>query len=105
DAEVDIEAQGAPGAAVLEGLRPGTAHVLRLVGRPIARFRTVDPPPGRLLYRFATLSDLHIGDRRFGALFHFGERRRPGQEPFPLRCARAALHEALAWGAQAVVVK
>ena len=64
----------------------------------------LDPPPGRLLSRFATISDLHIGERGFGLLHTMHEKPEPA-EGYPLRCARAAIREALAWGAEALVVK
>ena len=102
---VEAPAGERPGAAVLEGLRPGTRHVLRVDGRPVSWFRTLQAPPGRLLCRVGVVSDLHVGDRRFGAFFPLADTPRRGIEPFALRCARAALQEALAWGAEVIVVK
>ncbi len=57
--------------------------------------------------RFATVSDLHIGEQRFGPSRQIEDvfPLPPGWETYTLRCARAALAEALAWGAEAVVVK
>ncbi|MDP9069799.1 MAG: metallophosphoesterase [Actinomycetota bacterium] len=99
-----------PGAAVLEGLPPATTLHLTLRrpgGRPrrVARFRTLAPPPGEQLCRFATVNDLHIGERHFGVLRRIKEEPRPGRQPYATRCAGSALSEAVAWGAQLIVAK
>jgi 3',5'-cyclic AMP phosphodiesterase CpdA len=69
--------------------------------------RTLGPPPGRLLSRFATISDCHFGERRVGALRRLRDPFPPprGMEPYTVRCAAAAIEEALGWGAQALVAK
>ena len=116
EGEVTFEAGGAsvtvaggrgPGAVVLEGLPPDTSLELAMtaggVRRRAGRFHTLAPPPGRLLCRFATVNDLHVGERRFGLVFRMTEEG--VDEPYPLRCARAALAEAVAWGAEAIVAK
>ena len=60
--------------------------------------------------RIATVSDLHLGLHTFGLLKTIREPE-PGTDPGPhgdppsVRCARAALAEAVAWGAELVVVK
>src|SRR5262249_36300833 len=62
---------------------------------------TLPPPPGPLLSKVATLSDLHLG-----VSHHFGVREHdPVVTPFALRCAHAAVAEALAWGADAIVFR
>lgn len=61
------------------------------------------PPPGRELYRFATVNDVHIGETRFG--FPIRYREPDDVEPYPARCLRAALAEAKAWGAERVLGK
>jgi predicted phosphodiesterase len=103
---------GGPGTLLVEGLEPGTAYevVVSIPGRArfsAARFTTLEPPPGRLLSRFATISDLHLGERRFGVLGTICEPRSGpgGPDPYPLRSARAALDEVGAWDAELVVVK
>jgi Icc protein len=60
-------------------------------------------PPGRELYRFATVNDVHIGEEWFGRPVAF--REDDDVEPYPARCLRAALAEAKAWGAQRVLAK
>lgn len=102
DAEVRHEADGGAGAVVLGGLTPGTAYTLA-VGDLRLRARTPLPPPGRELFRFMTLSDLHLGQDHFGLLERM---REPGaDEVHTLRGARAALAEGLEWGARHLVLK
>ena len=80
----------------------GAGEEVRVVARPFA----VDtaPPPGRELYRFATVNDVHIGEDGFGA---FREMHEPDDVavPYPVRCLRAAVHEAVEWGAQRIIAK
>src|SRR5438067_12723068 len=106
DVRVTVASDGRPGAIDVTGLEPATRYTLEVDGRPRLRFSTLAPPPGRLLCRFATVNDLHIGERGFGAVFRMKERDLPPDvEPYPLRCARAALTEAVAWGAEVIVAK
>ncbi len=87
--------------AFAERARASAGREVRVVARPF----TVDtaPPPGRELYRFATVNDVHIGEDGFGA---FRRMREPDDvEPYPARCLRAAVAEAEAWGAQRIVAK
>lgn len=105
---VEADATGGPGAATCAGLSPGTdvdVHVTAGGRRHHAgQVRTLVPPPGRELYRFVTLNDLHIGEKAFGYLHTMRERSSP-PVAYPERCARAALSEARAWGAQRLVLK
>jgi 3',5'-cyclic-AMP phosphodiesterase len=108
----DRGAVGGPGAVVIDGLQPATDYALTTAaaGRPrrvVARFSTLPTPPGRLLCRFATINDIHIGDRRFGGLNNMEDvwPLPPDWETYSLRCARAAINEALAWGTEALIVK
>jgi len=110
DAAVTVAAGGRPGAAVLEDLPPATGLDLTMHPpggdpHPVESFRTLAPPPGELLCRFATVNDLHVGEKHFGLLRTIREKPQDGRDPYPLRCARAALSEALAWGAEVIVVK
>ena len=66
-------------------------------GRRWPPVTTLPPPPGRLLGRFATISDCHVGERCVGPLgrFHDPDPRPAGSSPCtPMRCARAAIAEA-----------
>ncbi len=110
DASVEVQ-DHRPGAASLDGLPPSTR--LRLYVRPpgggaarrVGAVQTLAPPPGELLCRFATVNDIHLGERRFGVLRRIRDEPGSPLEPYPLRCARAALSEAVAWGAEAIMAK
>ncbi|MDP8988190.1 MAG: hypothetical protein M3N11_07575, partial [Actinomycetota bacterium] len=108
-AEVVVEGDGGPAAALLEGLPPDRflEVVVEREGAspaPAEGLRTLAPPPGRELFRFATVNDIHLGDPRFGkwpAIPHPDD----GGEPPPQRCLRAAVAELREWGAELVVAK
>jgi predicted phosphodiesterase len=86
---------------VVDGLTPDTTYTISG-----STFRTLPSPPGELLCRFATVSDLHVGERGFGLWPRFREDPRvPVASAYPARCGRAALAEAAAWGASLVVAK
>lgn len=85
------------GPVVHEGLTPGTEHDFDGVS-----VRTFEALPGPELFRFATIGDLHIGDGwTFGVLPTITSEHRD----IVVRCVRAAIDEARAWGAQLLVVK
>lgn len=112
------EHPGGPGSVVVDGLAPATSYHAELRGRAgsgaAVTVRTDARPRGAELFRFATVSDLHLGR---------GEKPYRGPAATPLsheagagvpdllaedratRCARAALAEAVDWGAQLIVVK
>ncbi len=94
------------GSATVGGLAAGAEVRATLAGATATLARTLVAPPGRELSRIATISDVHIGERRFGRWPRVrpdAEWREP--EPYPVVCARAAMREAVAWGAQLLVVK
>ena len=66
--------------------------------------RTLVAPPGQLLCRVATVNDLHVGAVDFGLLRSMVDRS-GHPEPTAQRCARRALRDATAWGAELLVVK
>jgi 3',5'-cyclic-AMP phosphodiesterase len=96
-----------PGAVVVEGLPPAATLdlILRTNGRAskVGTVVTLEPPPGRQLARFATVNDMHIGERAFGVVPRVTEAS--AVERYPVRCLRAALAEAREWGAQLVLAK
>ena len=102
-----------PGAAVVEGLAPATTYdvVARAEGVPAflaGTLRTLGSPGGRLLSRFATVSDVHIGEKHFGILGRIqdGFVQDGGAGPsYPERALRAAIDEAVDWGAELIVAK
>ena len=59
--------------------------------------------PGRELSRIATVNDVHIGEEHFGLFKRM--RVPPAAVPHAERCLRSAVNDALAWGAQLLVVK
>lgn len=95
-----------PGAAAVGELRPATRYEVVVDGRRAGAFRTLAPPPGELLFRFATVSDTHIGERGFGMLPRFREDAHLSErDAYPTRCLRAAVDEAAAWGAELLLAK
>src|SRR5262249_18629179 len=72
--------------------------------QPAGQFRTLPPPPGRYLGRFATVSDVHIGETAFGHVPRFTSDT-DFTRAHPVRALRAALQELESWGAQGLVVK
>jgi 3',5'-cyclic AMP phosphodiesterase CpdA len=109
-ARVEVEHRGGPGTVTIGGLTPDAPFELAItLGGPGDRVvrrcngATLPVPPGAERFRIATISDLHIGEQRFGYFHTIGEQG--AVEPYPLRCARAAIAEATAWGAALLVVK
>jgi len=113
DTVVEVLTDGGPGAVELRGLPPATALELRLDGdaaqglprhwrRP--RFATLAPPPGEEIFRFATISDLQVGEIAFGFRHRMIEHPVP-DEAHPVRATRAALNALTEWGAQLALVK
>ncbi|MDP9074311.1 MAG: metallophosphoesterase [Actinomycetota bacterium] len=106
-------AVGGPGSVLIDGLRPATRYELKVSGPGVGLRRVVDQittlptPPGPLLHRFATINDLHLGERGFGVGHTIEDvwPLPPGWRPYTWRCAKAAIDEALAWGAQTLIVK
>jgi hypothetical protein len=100
--ELVVESDGGPGTLDLVGLQPDTDHVIEVGDRRLTA-HTPAPPPGEELFRFMTLSDMHLGQEDFGL---FRKMHEPGvDEIHTLRGTRAALDEGLAWGAQHLVLK
>ncbi len=64
---------------------------------------TIGSPPGAETCRIATINDLHIGCDYFGLLDRMKEP--PATVPHAIRCTRNAIADALAWGAQLLIVK
>jgi len=97
---------GGCGSAIVDGLASDAEVRVSLSGVEATPVRTLRAPPGPELSRIATISDLHIGEHRFGRWPRISpDGTWQGSEPYPTGCSRAALDEALAWGAQLIVVK
>jgi predicted phosphodiesterase len=104
DTEVSVELSDGIGAVVADGLTPATTYALRMDGRVAGELRTLPEPPGRYLGRFATVSDLHVGETGFG----HAPRLRSSSDPaaaHPVFCLSAAVAELEAWGAEGLIVK
>lgn len=98
---------GGPATVEVDGLEPERTVELAVAGDGWARTlraRTPAHPPGEELYRLATVSDTHLAVDHFGFFGTMKERPAPA-EPHTVRCTRAALREAKAWGARHLVVK
>ena len=109
DVDVVVEEPGDSGATLLTGLPAGRLLRIEAAGGALPEpvvlsARTLAPLPGDELCRVATVSDLHLGSRAFG---HRGTITDPSDHPVPhpIRCAQAALDEAVAWGADRIVAK
>lgn len=106
--KLPMGAAGSPGAAEISGLRPNTVSTFDIAidGQLICQRRMHTEPEiaGPELSRIATISDLHLGEEGFGLLKEMRERPKP-TVGYPMRCARAAVREAVAWGAQLLVIK
>jgi Icc protein len=102
---VDVLADRAIGAAVIEGLPPDVGSVVAIDGQVTEHMVYTLPAPGhRPLSKVATISDLHIGETGFG---HW-PRMRSHYDParaHPVVCLRAALREIMAWGPDVLVIK
>ncbi len=102
-----IDHPGGPGAVDIDGLDPNTQYQLtvEVAGtRETCSARTLTPPPGAELFRFATISDMHLGSDHFGASKRMRDRSNH-PEPFALRSASHAINAATAWGAKHLVIK
>lgn len=107
DTTVDLGEASDVGAAEVGGFAPGTATAVDVIvgGRSIAQrvVTTLDAIGADPTAKIATISDLHLGEDGFGLVRRLREPR--GTEPYALRCARAAVCEAQAWGAELLVIK
>jgi predicted phosphodiesterase len=105
DRTLTVDGHDAPVAAVVDGLPVDTALDIVVDGQRAGSARTLPSPPGRELFRFATIGDIHMGEgHTFGVLPKLHDPGGPDDPPVP-RCVGAALEELRAWGAQLVVVK
>ncbi len=105
-----IAAPTTTGVAVVavENLHPNTTYVAVLEdanGQPLGQlFFTTRPPLDGPTTKFATISDVHLGAVDFGGQPSITEPKGT-YPPFALRCAKAAVAEAIAWGAEMLVIK
>ncbi|HTN99527.1 MAG TPA: metallophosphoesterase [Microthrixaceae bacterium] len=114
---------GGAGAVEITGLKAGTSYELEFSCRTDLgpqshrrRFATPQAPLGLELFRFATISDLHLGRGLMeyrgpiaylqddGTTDDLATRENPAAD-LQLRLARSAVTEAIDWGAKHLVVK
>ncbi|MDQ6726440.1 MAG: metallophosphoesterase [Actinomycetota bacterium] len=88
----------------VDGLRPGRQQTVEGL-----TFHTLARPPGQLLARVATVSDVHIGETECGRYdgVNLGPplRAEPDEPPYPETMARAAATEIATAGVDVVVAK
>lgn len=98
---------GGPGALVLQNLKPGFRDLEIRHPDGVSRLSAVipEPPRGEELYRIATISDLHLGSGNWGALRTIRDIAGDGSEHYDLRCASAAIAEAVEWGARLLIIQ
>jgi Icc protein len=89
---------------VVDGLTPAATLAITVDGKRAGTATTPAAPPGRLLTRVATISDLHIGETTFGVMPRLASQRDPAVA-HPVVCTAAAISELLDWGAEMLVVK
>lgn len=107
DSRSSVDHPGGAGSLDLDGLSPGREYRIDVIwegGRGQVTAQTLRRPPGELLCKIATVSDLHLGSVHWGASKMMVDRSEH-ETPFPTRCAEAALREAEAWGAELLMVK
>lgn len=103
--ERSIPVQGGLGVVTIDGLEPESRFQIEVLteDRQVADTltgRTRNSLTGAT--KIATISDVHLGAEEFGPAAKIVD---TGSVPYPLRCGRAAIDEALAWGAEALVIK
>lgn len=88
----------------IDNLEPGSDHEEHGI-----TFRTLEPPPGRLLCRFATVNDVHFGETECGRIDDSPlgpiQRPLPGERPYPLVMNEGAVSEIAGIDPAAVIVK
>jgi hypothetical protein len=104
-AAVDRSRPGlAIGVVTFDDLQPDTTYELSLDRGRQREVTTLARPPGELLARVATVSDLHLGERRFGHLPRLTSKFEI-DDSHPVWCLRGALDEIVEWRPDLLVVK
>jgi predicted phosphodiesterase len=96
------------GAATVSELMPDREHTITVSvdDRPVetVRVRTAACLGSEPATKIATIGDLHLGEVGFGLVKRMNEPRATPVS-YPFRCAEATVDEAIAWGAELIVLK
>lgn len=102
---ITVDCQAGAGVAEIDGLTPDSPFRLQVIG---TNGEVVEELSGNTLpklgpaTKIATISDVHLGALEFGPIGKISDHQ---PVPYPLRCGRAAIDEAVAWGAEVLVIK
>lgn len=102
---VEIAFTSGVGVVSVDNLEPDTSFTLEVLdgsGSVTDVLHGHTRPSIDTLSKVATISDVHLGADGFGRPRLLSEIH---EEPYPLRCGRAAIDEAIDWGADALVIK
>lgn len=107
DQRVEVDLTEGAGAITISDLRPNEQTAVKVkYGDQVENLVVTTPvSTGPMRARFATISDLHLGLDGFGLVKHLRFDGEPGGMPYPYRCAEAAIDEAIAWGAELLIIK
>jgi len=115
--EITIETPGREDLKFIHDGGAGGVHVDRLPTGPVTLLvRSImgaeqltatipAPPPGEELCRIATVSDIHLGSRNWGALRTVTDIEPDLPDHYDMRCATGAVEDAVKWGASLLVIK
>lgn len=107
-ASAAIDHHGGPGSATVTDLPSATPFVVEFStagGTRRVQGHTLAAPPGELLTKVATISDLHLGSDHFGFFKRMRHTNSDDPVPFAFRSAHTAITEAIGWGASHLIIK
>ena len=105
DRVIPIELANGVGIATIEGLTPDAPFEIAVLGpdgNVAERLAGTSRPALTNPTKIATISDVHLGADGFGPARKILDQ---SELPYALRCGRSAVDEALAWGAEALIIK
>lgn len=105
DRVIPIEIRNGVGISTIHGLTPEAPFEIAVLGPQgdvVERLRGTCAPALPNPVKVATISDVHLGAEGFGPARKI---RDEATVPYALRCGRSAIEEALAWGAEALIIK
>ncbi len=102
---IAVACESGVGVAEIDGLTPDAPFRLQIIdnfGEVVEELQGKTRPHLSAATKIATISDVHLGASKFGPSGKISDHKSP---PYPLRCGRAAVDEAVAWGAEVLVIK